>query len=297
MALFAYFCLAHGSGHLAAMPKTAAMRHIIIYSLCALLLAACTGKKKSSMDGTEVLIETSMGNIRVLLYDDTPLHRDNFIKLAREGAYNQILFHRVVKDFMVQTGDPAIKPQGVAPVADTAAYRYTLPAEIHCPRHFHKKGAVAAARMPDSVNPDKESSGTQFYIVTGRTYKPGELVELYSAIYQSRIDTVYEQLTHAHIKELYLMRKQGRTDELNALRDELMTQAEAAVAANPPQQFGEAQKKAYTTVGGTPHLDGEYTVFGEVIEGIGVAEEIARTRTRRERPLQEIVVRKVSVME
>lgn len=117
------------------------------------MLLSCGSPKNKSMEETEVLIETSMGDIKVKLYNDTPRHRDNFIKLAKAGVYDNILFHRVVKNFMIQTGDPALKPQGVAVSVDTTDYRYTIPAEIVCPRHFHKKGALAAARLGDSRQP------------------------------------------------------------------------------------------------------------------------------------------------
>ena len=177
--------------------------------VCCLALCACGPQKKKSMEETEVLIETSMGDIKVRLYDDTPKHRDNFIKLARAGAYDNIVFHRIVRGFMIQTGDPRLKAAGVPLAVDTAAYNYTLPAEILYPRHFHKKGALAAARMGDDVNPGKESSGTQFYIVTGKTYTPGTLMELYSAIYQERVDERCEELSRGHLKEMYLMRRKG----------------------------------------------------------------------------------------
>lgn len=270
---------------------------MLVIAVCSLFLLSCGSQKKNNMGETEVLIETSMGDIKVRLYDDTPLHRDNFIRLAKAGAYDNILFHRIVRGFMIQTGDPAVKPRGVAAVADSVDYDYTIPAEIRYPRHFHKKGALAAARMGDSVNPEKASSGTQFYIVTGKTFTISSLMELYSAIYQSRVDTLYENLSHDHLKDLYLMRRRGETEKYQALKDSLLHEAELQVAAHPPLPFNEAQKTAYTTVGGAPHLDGEYTVFGEVVEGMHVAEAIEKVRTSKERPLQEVVVRKVTVLE
>lgn len=268
-----------------------------MYIACCLALCACGPQKKKSMEETEVLIETSMGNMKVKLYNDTPKHRDNFIKLARAGVYDNIVFHRIVRGFMIQTGDPRLKAAGTSLTVDTTAYNYTLPAEILYPRHFHKKGALAAARMGDDVNPKKESSGTQFYIVTGKTYTPGTLMELYSAIYQNRVDTRCEELSHGHLKEMYLMRRKGEAEKLQALKDSLLRQAENEVAVCPPLPFNEVQKQTYTTVGGAPHLDGEYTVFGEVVEGMNVAEAIEKVRTSKERPLQEVVVRKVTVLE
>ena len=136
------------------------------------------------MKETEVLIETSLGDIKVKLYNETPQHRDNFIKLAKEGVYDNIIFHRVIRNFMIQTGDPALKPMGEPLSVDTNQYRYTVPAEIVYPRYFHRRGALAAARMGDDVNPERASSGTQFYIVTGSEFSHSSLMELYSAIYQ-----------------------------------------------------------------------------------------------------------------
>lgn len=263
---------------------------------CAMLLS-CSSPKNKTMKETEVLIETSAGDIKVKLYNDTPLHRDNFIRLAKAGAYDNMLFHRVVRNFMIQTGDPSIRPQGAPQRTDTADFRYTIPAEIRYPQHFHKKGALAAARMGDAVNPEKASSGTQFYIVTGKVFTPGTLMELYSAIYQSRVDTLYEELSHARMKELYLLRKKGATEQLQALKDSLLSEAESRVAAHPPVPFNDEQKRVYSTVGGAPHLDNEYTVFGEVTEGIHVAEAIEKVKTSKEKPLQEIVVKKVTVLD
>lgn len=275
------------------------IRTACVALLCLLAGSGCQKNNKSMEEKeTEVLIETSMGDLKVKLYNDTPKHRDNFIKLARAGAYDNILFHRVVRDFMIQTGDPSLKPEGETLSVDTNEYRYTLPAEIVYPRHFHKKGALAAARQPDSINPDKASSGTQFYIVTGKMFTPGALMELQTAIYESRVNALYEELSRKHMKEMYLMRKRGDKEALQALKDSLLQEAEQHLAENPPRPFSEAQKKAYATQGGAPHLDGEYTVFGEVTEGMAVAEAMEKIRTNgKERPLKEVVVKKVTVLE
>lgn len=249
------------------------------------------------MKETEALIETSLGNIRVKLYNETPKHRDNFIRLAQAGVYDNILFHRIVKGFMIQTGNPVLKPAGVPIAVDTNDYRYTLPAEIIYPRYFHKKGALAAARMGDEVNPEKASSSSQFYIVTGKTFTPGSLMELYSAIYKDKVDQRYEELAHSHMKEMFQMRRRGETEKLQQLQEALLLQAEQEIANNPPQTFSELQKGTYCSEGGAPHLDGNYTVFGEVTEGIQVAEAIEKVKTRKEQPLQEIIIRKVSILE
>lgn len=247
---------------------------------------------------TKVLIETSMGDITVKLYNDTPKHRDNFIKLAQTGVYDNILFHRIVKDFMVQTGNPGLKPTNTPLSVDTNDFKYTLPAEIVYPRRFHKKGALAAARMADSINPQKESSSTQFYIVTGKVFSPSSLMELRSALYQNKVNALYEDLCSQHMKELYLLRRTGNTPKLQLLKDSLLIEAENHLAKNPPASFTDIQKKVYTTMGGAPHLDNEYTVFGEVIDGIAVAEAIEKIKTNgKEFPVKEIVIKKVTVLE
>ena len=182
--------------------------------ICILLGMTTQAQEKETL----VLIKTSLGDITVKLYNDTPLHRDNFIKLINEGWYNNSPFHRVINNFMIQGGhnqDGSVDPG------------YTIPAEFRT-NHIHKKGALAAARQGDHVNPKKASSGCQFYIVQGQV------------------------LTDAHI-QMYQQRM-GLT-------------------------FTKEQIEAYTTVGGTPHLDGEYTVFGEVVEGLEIIDKIAKVKT------------------
>ena len=182
--------------------------------ICILLGMTAQAQEKETL----VLIKTTKGDITVKLYNDTPLHRDNFIKLINEGWYNNSPFHRVINNFMIQGGhneNGSVDPG------------YTIPAEFRA-NHIHKKGALAAARQGDQVNPKKASSGCQFYIVQGNV------------------------LTEAHI-EMYTQRY-GLT-------------------------FTPEQVEAYTTVGGTPHLDGEYTVFGEVVEGLEVIDAIAKVKT------------------
>ncbi len=248
---------------------------------------------------TEVLIETSQGDLRVKLYNETPQHRDNFLKLVREGVYDNILFHRIVRNFMVQTGDPVRRPADApASKVDTNTLKYTIPAEIRYPRYFHKNGALAAARQPDSINPTKASSSCHFYIVSGKPYTSSELMELNQLKAQQRIEQLEEELSKEHIKELYLLRKRGEKEKYQALKDSILRRAQEAVMADPPLPFTAAQKKAYAEEGGAPYLDGEYTVFGEVIEGFPVIDALSRIKTNgKEQPLTEVVVKKISVIE
>ena len=182
--------------------------------ICILLGMTTQAQEKETL----VLIKTTLGDIKVKLYNDTPLHRDNFIQLIENGWYNNSPFHRVIKDFMIQGGQNA---------DGTVDPGYTVPAEFRS-NHFHKKGALAAARQGDHVNPKKASSGCQFYIVQGQVLTPAHI-----QMYQQRMGLTFTQ----------------------------------------------EQIEAYTTVGGTPHLDGEYTVFGEVVEGLEIIDKIASVKT------------------
>ena len=171
-------------------------------------------------------IETNMGNIQVKLYDKTPLHKENFEKLVAEQFYDSVLFHRIIAGFMIQTGNPATKPvSNIDSLRD--ALNYTVPAEF-IPEYFHKKGALAAARTGDNLNPEKRSSSSQFYIVQGRSYDDGELDQI-------------EQ--HYQLK------------------------------------FSEFQRGIYKTFGGTPFLDQNYTVFGEIVKGMEVVDAISSVAT------------------
>lgn len=246
---------------------------------------------------TIIDIETSMGNIRVKLYNDTPLHRDNFIRLVNEGVYDHVLFHRVIKNFMIQTGDPSSKPTGMQPSIDISQYTYTIPAEIVSPKHFHKKGALAAARLGNDTNPEKASNATQFYIVTGKTYDETELDKLYNSIYQNKVEERLEKISRSHMKELFILRRSENKEKLQALLESFQKQAEKDVAMHAPEKFSLEQKTAYTSIGGAPHLDGEYTVFGEVIEGLQVVASIENTKNRKNHPTKEVYIKKAYVKE
>ncbi len=192
-------------------------------------------------DNADVLIETTYGNIKIKLYDETPFHKENFLKLVSEKLYDDQIFHRVINNFMIQAGDPNSKNAKPGQPLGYGDLGYTIPAEFN-KNLFHKKGALAAARQPDNVNPDKESSASQFYIVHGKVYSNEEL-------------NLMEQ-RGVHIK------------------------------------FTDEQRKIYTSIGGTPHLDYSYTVFGEVTEGIDIVDKIASVKTdKRDRPLNDIKIK------
>ena len=200
----------------------------------------------------EIEMVTDSGKIVIALYNETPQHRDNFLKNVKEGIYDGQLFHRVIKDFMIQAGDPASKTATKGQMLGDSDDKYTVPAEIVYPKLFHKRGAVAAARESDDVNPQRASSATQFYIVWGRKFSDNQL-----AWAQERID----KYTNGQIKI---------TPEIGNI---------------------------YRTVGGTPHLDGSYTVFGEVLEGLDIVERIQTATTDdNDRPINDIRIVKATVI-
>ena len=272
---------------------------LLIILACSAVACKSGQKKDGNMEKETVLkIETSMGDIKVKLYNETPKHRDNFIKLAKDGTYNGTLFHRVIKDFMVQAGDPESKNAPKGKMLGSGDVGYTVPAEFVYPKYFHKKGALSAARQGDEVNPKKETSGCQFYIVTGKVFNDSTLLNMEQQKNQNKVTEAFNALAQKHMKEIYKMRKANDQDGLYALQDTLFIQAEAEAAKQPDFHFTPEQIKAYTTVGGTPHLDGEYTVFGEVVEGMDIVDKIQQVKTdRSDRPEEDVKIINVSVIE
>ena len=272
---------------------------LLIILACSAVACKSGQKKDGNMEKETVLkIETSMGDIKVKLYNETPKHRDNFIKLAKDGTYNGTLFHRVIKDFMVQAGDPESKNAPKGKMLGSGDVGYTVPAEFVYPKYFHKKGALSAARQGDEVNPKKESSGCQFYIVTGKVFNDSTLLNMEQQKNQNKVTEAFNALAQKHMKEIYKMRKANDQDGLYALQDTLFIQAEAEAAKQPDFHFTPEQIKAYTTVGGTPHLDGEYTVFGEVVEGMDIVDKIQQVKTdRSDRPEEDVKIKKVVVLD
>ena len=274
---------------------------IVLLTILACALTGCKPGQKKDGDmekETKLKIETSVGDIIVKLYNETPGHRDNFIKLAEEGTYEGTLFHRVIKDFMIQAGDPESKNAPKGKMLGAGDVGYTVPAEFVYPKYFHKKGALSAARQGDNVNPKKESSGCQFYIVTGKVYNDSTLLGMEQQMNQMRLNNAFQALAQKHTKEIYKMRKAGDQEGLMNLQDSLIAQAEAQVAGEPEFHFTPEQVKAYTTVGGTPHLDGEYTVFGEVLEGLDIVDRINKVNTyRSDRTEEDVVIKKMTVLE
>ena len=226
---------------------------LILMCFVAVGFVAAKPQREKKRRQKMVKIETTLGTIKVKLYDETPLHRDNFLKLVKDEFYEGVLFHRVIKDFMIQAGDPESKTADAGARLGAGGLGYTVPAEIVFPQLYHKKGVLAAARQGDMVNPEKKSSSCQFYIVQGQTFTDDQL------------DQMEMRLTY-----------QLRMKE--------------------PFKYTEEQRIAYKTFGGTPHLDGQYTVFGEVVEGFDVLQKISEVETgAADRPKEDVKILKVKV--
>lgn len=245
---------------------------------------------------TLVRLETTMGDIIVKLYDETPKHRDNFIKLVKEGVYDGTLFHRVIQNFMIQAGDPTSKTANDTAKLGSGDVGYTIPAEL-VSTLYHKRGALAAARQPDNVNPERASSGCQFYIVTGQVFNEDQLIAMEKNMSQARLDTIFQNLARKHMKEIFKMRKADDTAGLLALQDTLEAQAKAQQQEEGLRKFTPEQIKIYTSEGGAPHLDGDYTVFGEVVEGMDAVSRIEAVKTNKaDRPIENVRILKASVI-
>lgn len=272
---------------------------LLIISFCGLIACKTGTKKGEDMDKeTLVKIETTAGDIKVKLYNETPKHRDNFIKLVKDGMYEGTLFHRVIKDFMIQAGDPDSKNAPKGKMLGAGDVGYTIPAEFVYPKFFHKKGALSAARQGDNVNPKKESSGCQFYIVTGKVYNDSTLLSMESQMNENKINVIFNTLAQKHMKEIYKMRKANDENGLYDLQEKLFAEAQEMAAKQPEFHFTPEQIEAYTTVGGTPHLDGEYTVFGEVVEGMDVVDKIQQVKTdRSDRPEEDVKIIKATILD
>jgi cyclophilin family peptidyl-prolyl cis-trans isomerase len=230
-----------------------------------------------------VAIKTDLGNILIRLYNETPKHRDNFMKLARSKYFDSLMFHRVIKEFMIQGGDPESKRAQPEQMLGNGGPGYTIPAEINT-KYFHKKGALSAARLGDEINPNKESSGSQFYIVQGRTFTENDLKATEEGRNMQIKRSLYNQYLN-HPENIALKNKiiqyqnENKIDSLNMINGAAINYVEEEFKKQSVSKFSEEQLKAYSTIGGAPHLDGGYTVFGEVIEGLDVIDKIAATET------------------
>ena len=253
-----------------------------------LLLGIMLFSNCSAQSAADVVIVTDLGDIEIILYDKTPQHRENFLKLAREGFYDGVLFHRVIKGFMVQGGNPDTK-QGAQP--GSGGPGYNVPAEF-VPEYIHKHGALAAARLGDQMNPQKESSGSQFYIVQGRVLTDYDLDQVEAQIGNSNANEMYSRFIR---EETEAMQSAWQAVVADSVQMRAYRRTTAWLQENP-YKMPEEYRQIYKTIGGTPHLDGEYTVFGEVIKGMDVVEKITNIETdNSDRPSTEVRIRRVRV--
>ena len=264
----------------------------LLFAVVTMLFAGCA----STGSGTKVVMETTAGTMEFVLYDETPKHRDNFIKLAQEQYFDSLLFHRVIKDFMIQGGDPDSKYAEAGVRLGEGGPSYRIDAEF-IPTIMHKRGALAAAREGDGVNPMKKSSASQFYIVWGKVYKAAELKQLEHQLKMQQEQNIFNALAVEHRDEIMAMRRNRDREGLMALQEKLGNMAIAKSKEQGAPTFTPEQVEAYTTLGGTPFLDGGYTVFGEVTEGLDIGEKIQTTQTSpNDRPKSDIAM-EVTVIE
>lgn len=269
------------------------MKSISLLILPILCLTCVNSQKNGVRNSTIVRIETTYGNIDVRLYDETPEHRDNFIRLVSEGFYDDLLFHRVIDNFMIQGGDPRSKDAVEGTPLGSGGPGYTLPAEIN-DGLFHKKGALAAARLGDNVNPQKESSGSQFYIVHGAPLTETQLDDIEARVNnekkQNMFAKVFKDLENEFLNE-------NIEPDYEIITETARKTVTDHFSTTEGFKYSAQQREIYTTSGGTPHLDGSYTVFGETVAGMEVVDKIAAVETdQSSRPLSDVVM-KISLLD
>lgn len=256
------------------------MKKLLFALFNVLILSACGNKNKDYI----VTIKTSYGDIKVILYEETPLHKKNFLELARSGKYDSTIFHRVMHRFMIQGGN-IYEKEGTQEPIDAK-----IPAEI-VEGFYHKKGELAAARQMDRVNPKKLSSSCQFYIVQGKVWNEQELTIDQQKLNQKMSDML-KRPEYNSLRNIFLeMQRAKAFDQMNKLALDCKDEIEQVMNVELDRDFDEERLKVYTTIGGTPHLDNEYTVFGRVVEGIDVVDRLAEVETGiNDRPLEPIYI-------
>lgn len=273
------------------------MNKLIPLSLLLLLSVSfsCKTPVKLGKKDRIVQIDTEYGAVKIKLYDETPIHRDNFIKLAHKGFFDGTLFHRVIDGFMIQGGDPDSKGAKSGTMLGEGGPGYDLPAEFHADL-FHKKGVIAAAREGDRVNPEKKSSGSQFYIAQGKVYEADEMDTLVMKINKKRANAIFEMERDSYKEKLAMLQQEAKFDEFNVKMEEMKQRIDSLSKAST-LVLTDAMREAYSTVGGIPHLDGAYTVFGEVIEGLDIIDKIAAVETDgNDRPNKDVKM-KISILQ
>jgi|AntRauTorckE6833_2_1112554.scaffolds.fasta_scaffold00206_7 peptidyl-prolyl cis-trans isomerase B (cyclophilin B) len=269
------------------------MKKLILLAVVAFTFMACNNDQD---DQRKVLIKTRYGDMKVKLYDETPKHRDNFVKLVEEGFYDSLLFHRVIEDFMVQGGDPESKDADTNARLGSGGPGYKIEAEIN-EDLYHKRGVLAAAREGDQVNPERKSSGSQFYIVDGKTFSDEELDQLEERMNMQKKNEIFMELIQKEenqdLRQAYDSIRQAQDREAfeKLVNERIEPMIEEELEKQGSFAFSEEQRELYKTTGGAPHLDGAYTAFGEVYEGLDVLDSIAVTATdESDRPKEDIII-------
>ena len=261
-----------------------------VFLLCLFSLISCMSP--SGNENSTVLIKTSLGDIKIKLYDSTPIHRDNFIHLVNFHFYDGISFHRIIKNFMIQAGDPETK-SGPSKNMPDSIKTYTIPSEFNN-LYFHKKGALAAARQADDVNPHKRSSGTQFYIVQGVKFSDDELNQVEQRINSNMKQSMFNSFMKATTDSVRMTGKEVTNAEIQQIASVKLFQF---LSSYKDFRLSDEQRNVYKTTGGTPRLDGNYTIFGEVIEGLDIIDKIAEVPTdSNDKPLNDIKIIKIKIV-
>jgi len=274
---------------------------IIFFSAVMALCLTAFASKSADEKETEVAINTTMGRIVVKLYNQTPKSRDNFIKLVNKKFYDSTLFHRVIQTFMIQGGDPVSRHAAAGTMLGNGDAGYTVPAEF-VPSLFHKKGALAMARQGDDVNPTKASSGCQFYIVQGKVYTDAELDMYEQRVNMGQKQKIFTDLIsrpeYASAKKRFIQyQNDNNIDSLRGMSQKFEPLIDSVYKTVNHFSFTSEERKAYTTVGGAPHLDGNYTVFGEVTEGLDVVDKIAAVKVDgNSRPLEDVRILSMEIV-
>lgn len=264
------------------------IKKFIFFSL---ITSAISCTAPAGNENTIISIKTTLGDLKVRLYDSTPVHRDNFIKLVKAGIYDGVTFHRVIQDFMIQGGDTKTKTGNKEPLPDSLG-TYTLPAEI-TKEYYHKKGALAAAREGNESNPEMRSSGTQFYIVQGTRLTDEELNGMERMINNTLKQAVFKKFVDETTDSARLT---GSTPSNGEIQEAAAIKMFDFLNSHPDFFIPDSHRVVYKSSGGVPRLDGSYTVFGEVIEGLDVVDKIAAVPTDgSDKPLNDLIIIRMKI--
>jgi len=273
---------------------------LLVAIFASILLSQCKSQKKTNKE-TIVELETTMGTMKIKLYDETPEHKKNFLKLIDENYYDGVLFHRVIKNFMIQGGDPDSKTAKKGQTLGSGGPGYTIPAEFNS-MFIHKKGALSAARTGGPSNPEMRSSGSQFYVVQGQKYTDEQLNQMEEKAEMNKLGKfirpfIEDPKNESIKKEIEILQKANNRQGLDSIVKVITTLIKKQHPEIKFQKYTKQQRETYKTIGGTPYLDGAYTVYGEVIEGIKIIDKIANVETNKgDRPIEDVKIISVKVV-